>query len=320
MSRRCCAPDRSATPGPTLLSPPVRDAGEQHGGHASGERPGGAFAPLLSLPGGVFRMGTRDADAFPDDGEGPVREVSVEPFRISATAVSHAEFRAFADATGYRTEAERFGYSFVFRGCVTAEARERAESVPGADWWLAVPGAWHREPEGPGSRSDDRLDHPVTHVSWHDARAYCAWSGTRLPTEAEWEYAARGGLDQARHPWGDEPPAPDRAVIFRGTFPDAPTAPVGTAPVRSLAPNGFGLHHAVGNVWEWTADRFSPGSPARALRGGSHLCHASYCNRYRCSARTSNTPDASTGHTGFRVAASGDGSRNSSRLPTGSVA
>ncbi|MFE5792228.1 formylglycine-generating enzyme family protein [Streptomyces sp. NPDC056503] len=240
---------------------------------------------------------------FPEDGEGPVRTVEVAPFRIAATAVSHAEFRAFADATGYRTDAERFGSSFVFRGSATAEARERAESVPGADWWLAVPGAWHRAPEGPGSHSDDRLDHPVTHVSWRDAQAYCAWSGTRLPTEAEWEYAARGGLDQARHPWGDEPPTPDRVVIFRGGFPDHPTAPVGTAPVRSLTPNGHGLYHAVGNVWEWTADRFAPGSAARALRGGSHLCHASYCNRYRCSARTGNTPDSSTGHTGFRVTA-----------------
>ncbi|MFF0275705.1 formylglycine-generating enzyme family protein [Streptomyces sp. NPDC004330] len=278
-------------------------AGAQGGGDASGVRQVSAFAPLLSLSGGAFRMGTADEDVYPEDGEGPVRTVVVAPFRIAATAVSHHEFRTFVRATGYRTDAERFGYSFVFRGSVGAEAEERAEPVPGADWWLAVPGAWHGEPEGPGSRSDDRLDHPVIHVSWNDAQAYCAWSGSRLPSEAEWEYAARGGLDQARHPWGDEPPTPDRVVIFRGEFPDRPAARVGTAPVRSLAPNGHGLHHAVGNVWEWTAGAFAAGSPSKALRGGSHLCHASYCNRYRCSARTANTPESSTGHIGFRVAA-----------------
>ncbi|MFB6625597.1 formylglycine-generating enzyme family protein [Streptomyces sp. NPDC056374] len=303
MSRDCCAPDRTAAREAHLLPLLAPADRRQCGDHASGEREAGAFAPLLPLPGGVFRMGTADRDVFPEDGEGPVRAVTVAPFRIAATAVSHAEFRTFAAATGYRTDAERFGHSFVFRGCATAEARRRAAPVPGADWWLAVPGAWHREPEGPGSSSDGRLDHPVTHVSWNDAQAYCAWSGSRLPTEAEWEYAARGGLDQARHPWGDAPPTPDRAVIFRGEFPDRPTAAVGTAPVRSLAPNGHGLHHAVGNVWEWTADRFAPHSPARALRGGSHLCHVSYCNRYRCSARTANSPDSSTGHIGFRGAA-----------------
>ncbi|MEV6104183.1 formylglycine-generating enzyme family protein [Streptomyces sp. NPDC051940] len=304
MTRPCCTPGRDARPA-SLTVPlsviPAERPGVLPVGAGGGDL--APFASLLPLPGGSYRMGTADPAAFPDDGEGPVREVTLAPFRISATAVTHAEFRAFTEATGYRTEAEVFGYSFVFRGVVPAHLRPTAEPVPGSDWWLAVPGAWHGRPEGPGTTSDDRLGHPVTHVSWHDALAYCAWSGTRLPTEAEWEYAARGGLDQARYPWGDEPPTPERVTIFRGDFPDRPATRVGTTPARSHAPNAFGLYQAVGNVWEWTADRFTPGSPARTLRGGSHLCHASYCNRYRCSARTSNTPDTSTGHTGFRVAA-----------------
>jgi formylglycine-generating enzyme required for sulfatase activity len=155
----------------------------------------------------------------------------------------------------------------------------------------------------------------VVHVSWNDAIAYCAWSGARLPTEAEWEYAARGGLVQARYPWGDEltPHGRHRCNIWQGRFPELNTAEdgyLGTAPVKSFPPNGFGLYEVAGNVWEWTADRFDePGAEpgAQVIRGGSYLCHASYCNRYRVSARTGNTPDSSAGNTGFRLAAD-DGS------------
>jgi formylglycine-generating enzyme required for sulfatase activity len=148
------------------------------------------------------------------------------------------------------------------------------------------------------------------HVSWHDAAAFCAWAGTRLPTEAEWEYAARGGLEQARYPWGDEltPGGRHRCNIWQGRFPDVNTEDdgyLGTAPVTRYAPNGYGLHNMAGNVWEWTADRFSPGGDQepRAMRGGSYLCHASYCNRYRVAARTANTPDSSAGNVGFRIVA-----------------
>ena len=152
-------------------------------------------------------------------------------------------------------------------------------------------------------------DHPVVHVSRLDAQAYCAWAGVRLPTEAEWERAARGGLEQARYAWGDDltPGGEHRANIWQGTFPTNNTGDdgwAGTCPVDTYAPNGFGLYNMAGNVWEWTSGAFSPGGldGLVPMRGGSHLCHASYCDRYRVAARTANTPDASSGHLGFRVA------------------
>ncbi|GAA1806945.1 formylglycine-generating enzyme family protein [Brevibacterium celere] len=147
-------------------------------------------------------------------------------------------------------------------------------------------------------------DHPVTHVTRRDAEAYAAWVGARLPTEAEWEYAARGGLDQQPYPWGSdrEPGGVPRMKTFVGTFPDGPTEPVGTVAADAFAPNGFGLHNMTGNVWEWTSGVVAPHDDRAVLRGGSHLCHASYCRRYRTSARTAVTPDTSLAHTGFRLA------------------
>jgi len=195
-------------------------------------------------------------------------------------------------------------------------------SSGGAQWWLGVDGASWKEPEGPGSTIDGRLDHPVIHISWNDAEAFCAWSGTRLPTEAEWEYAARGGLDQNRYAWGDElmPDGKHHCNIWQGTFPEKNSKADGylaTAPVDAYEPNGFGLYNVSGNVWEWCGDWWSPGphptenvvdpmgpdtGDGRVMRGGSYLCHKSYCNRYRVGARSTNTPDSSTGNMGFRVA------------------
>ena len=265
---------------------------------------------LLPLRGGTFSMGSDSADAVPGDGEGPVREVSVEPFAIDAHCVSNERFAAFVDATGHVTDAERFGWSFVFEGFLPADLRD-ADRVVDAPWWAAVGGAGWRAPEGPGSDLSGRADHPVVHVSCNDALAYCLWAQVRLPTEAEWEYAARGGLHRARYAWGDDllPDGRHACNIWQGSFPSTNTLEdgwFGTAPVDAFEPNAFGLFNVAGNVWEWTSDPWSVGTRvdpgARVIRGGSYLCHASYCNRYRVSARTLSTPDSSTGHQGFRVA------------------
>ncbi|WP_351226034.1 formylglycine-generating enzyme family protein [Streptomyces sp. NPDC002133] len=247
-------------------------------------------------------MGSDDSP-YPADGEGPAREVRVDAFTISATTVTNTEFAAFADATGYRTDAERFGWSFVFGGLLPDDfPPTRAPAA--TPWWRQVHGAYWRHPEGPGSDVLGRMDHPVVHVSHNDALAYCRWSGARLPTEAEWEYAARGGLESEPYPWGDErdPAGEYRMNIFRGAFPHRNTAAdgySGTCPVDAFPPNGYGLFNTTGNVWEWCAGLFAPG--ARVLKGGSHMCHESYCLRYRTSARMGNTPDSSSGNTGFRV-------------------
>lgn len=283
------------------------------------------------IPGGPSLMGGDDPDAFPDDGEGPIREVDLRPFYIDAKAVTNTQFATFVKATGYVTEAERFGWSFVFEGFVAPTARAHVidATVPGAPWWLGVRDATWRAPEGPGTDVAHRANHPVVHVSWNDAAAFAEWAGKRLPTEAEWEKAARGGLEHATYPWGDEfmPRGRHRCNTWQGSFPARNTGDDGflrTAPVDAFRPNGFGLFNTSGNVWEWCADWFStdwhsqarpdtrenPTGPAdgtaRVIRGGSYMCHRSYCNRYRVAARTSNTPDTSTGHTGFRCAAAAD--------------
>lgn len=264
---------------------------------------------MVELPADRFLMGNEDAEANPGDGEGPVREIDVAGFRIDPTVVTNAKFATFVKATGYVTEAERFGWSFVFHQFVPAELdRTITRAAAETPWWLPVEGAYWRAPEGPGSGIGDRSNHPVVHVSWNDAQAYCAWSGARLPSEAEWEYAARGGLVQARYPWGDEltPKGRHRCNIWQGTFPTHNSGDDGfhgTAPVKSFPPNGFGLYQVAGNVWEWCADQQDGAPESRAMRGGSYLCHKSYCNRYRVAARTTNTVDSSSGNIGFRVAA-----------------
>lgn len=266
---------------------------------------------MVELAGGVFAMGSEDADVNPGDAEGPVRPVAVDAFRVATTTVTNAEFERFVKATAYRTQAEEFGWSYVFRLLVGERAQVRG-SAAGTPWWLAVDGASWRHPEGPGSTLTDRRDHPVVHVSHVDAAAYCAWSGTRLPTETEWEYAARGGLDGARYAWGDEltPGGRHMCNIWQGFFPHVNTVEdgyVGTAPAKSFPPNGYGLYNVAGNVWEWTASPWDAVSrDVWVVRGGSYLCHASYCNRYRVAARTRNTGDSSSGNTGFRVVADVD--------------
>ena len=276
---------------------------------------------LVRLAGGSFRMGAEGDGTYPADGEGPVHRVRLSPFSIAAHAVSNDDFAAFVDATGHVTEAERFGWSFVFAGLLPDDF-ETTRGVAAAPWWRQVAGADLRHPEGPPSDIRDRGEHPVVHVSWNDAWAYCTWTGTRLPSEAEWEFAARGGLEDRRFPWGDElAPGGEHAMnVFQGTFPARNTCAdgyAGTAPVGAFPPNGYGLYNTTGNVWEWCSDWFSPDSyratprtdpqgPAsgthRVMRGGSYLCHDSYCNRYRVAARSANTPDSSTGNLGFRVA------------------
>jgi formylglycine-generating enzyme len=222
--------------------------------------------------------------------------------------VSNADFAAFVAESGYITEAERFGSSFVFGGLLPDDFPP-TQGVAGAPWWRLVERADWAHPEGPQSDVRDRQAHPVVHVSHADASAFCAWAGKRLPTEPEWEYAARGGLVGQPFPWGAElePGGVHRMNVFQGRFPDHNAAADGwhgTCPVDAFPPNAYGLHNMTGNVWEWCAGDFGPPRPChRSTRGGSYLCHASYCRRYRVSARQGLPPDSSTGNIGFRCAA-----------------
>ncbi|HUE25336.1 MAG TPA: formylglycine-generating enzyme family protein [Solirubrobacteraceae bacterium] len=276
---------------------------------------------MIPLPGGAVVIGSDDRSAYPDDGETP-REIEISPFMIDARAVSNSDFAAFISATDHVTEAERFGWSFVFGGLLPEDiAATRA--VAAAPWWRQVYEADWRHPEGPQSDVAERADHPVVHVSFNDALSYCAWAGKRLPTEAEWEFAARGGLPGGVYPWGDErePEGEHRMNVWQGRFPSENTVAdgyYGTCPADAFPPNGYGVYNATGNVWEWTADwfdqsfrardhRIDPAGPPtgthRVQKGGSYLCHASYCRRYRVAARQGNEPDSSTGNLGFRCAA-----------------
>jgi sulfatase modifying factor 1 len=275
----------------------------------------------VQLTGGAFQMGDAFGEGYPSDGEVPVHEVRVPPFRIDPTPVTNTMFAKFAAETGYRTEAEQYGTSAVFHLLLNAPREDVLGAAERAPWWLNVRGADWAHPGGTSSHWTDVADHPVVHVSHHDALAYCSWAGRRLPTEAEWEFAARGGLAGKRYAWGDDltPGGEHRCNIWQGTFPGRNTVQdgfLGTAPVKSFAPNGYGLYETAGNVWEWCADWFLPkyyrNSPVdnpqgptigagRVMRGGSYLCHDSYCNRYRVAARTSNTPESSSGNCGFRT-------------------
>ncbi|XP_077324076.1 formylglycine-generating enzyme [Lithobates pipiens] len=304
--------------------------GGAHGEHAhhqdtafkysreANERRGG----MVLLPSGVFTMGTDDP-GIPPDGESPARRVHIDSFYMDMYEVSNAEFSRFVESSGHVTEAETFGDSFVFEGLLSEEVKSGIDqAVAAAPWWLPVKGANWRHPEGPDSDIADRLDHPVLHVSWNDAVSFCSWAGKRLPTEAEWEYACRGGLENRLFPWGNklEPKGQHHANVWQGDFPTTNTAEDGyvkTSPVTAFPPNGFGLYNMVGNAWEWTADWWTtqhsadeahnPKGPIsgkdRVKKSGSYMCHKSYCYRYRCAARSQNTPDSSASNLGFRCAA-----------------
>lgn len=274
---------------------------------------------VVSIPGGKALVGT-DTPHIPNDGESPLRRLNVKPFSMAATAVTNAQFEAFVDATGFVTEAERFGWSFVFWSEVP-EQTGATLGVQGIEWWRRVEGANWRAINGPeGSLDCFRPDYPVVHVSWNDARAFANWVGGRLPTEAEWEHAARAGMGDVKFPWGNDEPDDQSHFpcnIWQGQFPDKNDKLDGfgtTAPAQSFEPNGYGLYNMVGNVWEWTQDTYKIRSLKKSVterlkamkgykvsKGGSFLCHKSYCYRYRIAARSGSSPDSSTTHQGFRV-------------------
>ena len=278
---------------------------------------------MTRVDGGSFLMGSEDF--YPE--EGPVRRVEVEGFWIDEHPVTVAEFRRFVKATGYVTVAERpldpADYpdaepsALVPGALVFRPSRGPVDLRDFRNWWAYVPGTTWQRPEGPASDTYTRGRHPVTQVAYEDAQAYAAWAGKALPTEAEWEYAARGGLEGAVFAWGDEF-APRMANTWQGEFPWQNLLEdgyAGTSPVGSFPPNGYGLYDMTGNVWEWTVDDASVNAtarpccaptesgehiPRRVIKGGSHLCAPSYCLRYRPAARQFEAVDTSTGHIGFR--------------------
>ncbi len=286
---------------------------------------------VVALPGGTYRMGS--PDFYPE--EAPVHDVTVAPFAIERHPVTNAQFAEFVAATGHVTVAEQQLDPAAFPG-VPAD-----ELVPGSlvfqptagpvdlrdwrQWWTWVPGASWKHPKGPGSTFEDLPDHPVVQVAYPDAAAYAAWAGRRLPTEEQWEYAARAGATSA-YAWGDDvrPGGALMANTWQGAFPyrnDGALGWAGTSPVGTFPANGFGLLDMIGNVWEWTATRYAPrhrahpevsgccpapgGDPSvnQVLKGGSHLCAPEYCHRYRPAARSPQSQDSSTTHIGFRCVA-----------------
>jgi formylglycine-generating enzyme len=298
---------------------------------------------MVRLPGGTFRMGSDNH--YPE--EAPAHEVTVDAFWIDPAPVTNRDFLRFVNATGYVTFAELKPDAADYPGALPHMLRagslvftpphDVVDLRDWSQWWNFKFGANWRRPDGPRSSIAGRHDHPAVHVAYRDAEAYAAWAGKELPTEAEWEFAARGGLDGAEFAWGDElmPGGKPVANTWQGNFPLENLASDGyerTSPVRAFPPNGHGLYDMIGNVWEWTADWFSPqhqdgpanaccipqnprggareGSydprqpeiaiPRKVLKGGSHLCAPNYCRRYRPAARHAQPVDTSTSHVGFR--------------------
>lgn len=314
----CCVPAAPRGHHPVVAVPPASGCYTAPGG---GSIIAALYTRAVAIPGGSVRIGTKDVQ-IPADGEGPRRQARVPAFLLDRYAVTNRDFAAFQADTNYMTEAERYGWSFVFDGLLGDE-RANGRTAPDVPWWIAIDGACWAAPEGPGSSTAGRENHPVVHVSWSDAQAFATWAGASLPTEAEWEHAARGGLSDPRYPWGDSNPNDVDFFpcnIWQGRFPEGDLGRdghIGTAPVDAFTANGYGLHQMSGNVWEWSADPFrvrslrksarqrsdqAVANNAKLLKGGSFLCHVSYCWRYRIAARTGNAPDNSSSHTGFRIA------------------
>lgn len=302
-AKPCCVPARAASAKTHQVT--LTDAGRDK-------------SQIVDIPGGRTLWGTA-RPVLPVDGEGPLRKRRLRAFRMDAHTVTVARFAAFVEATGYQTDAERLGDSFVFHALLPPDAPPM-QAVAEVPWWRVAPGASWRAPSGPGTEHLALPDHPVVHVTWNDATAFAKWAGGRLPSEPEWEHAARGGLGDVPYPWGDQDPDETGFFpcnIWQGRFPDHDLGRdgyQGTAPAQSFEPNGYGLYNMVGNVWEYTADPFKVRSLKKSAalahqgktgwklgKGGSFLCHASYCYRYRIAARTGSSPDSSTSHQGFRL-------------------
>lgn len=305
--KSCCSPSREVQDSAAPAAPPEMNARKEQ-----------AALEIADIPGGQALLGT-NRPVSPRDGEGPLRTKKIAPFRMDRATVTKTRFQDFVTDTGYVTEAECIGDSLVFQGLLP-KGTPPSRAVAQTPWWRMIAGANWRNPVGQGSENFLEPDHPVTHVSWNDATAFAHWAGGRLPTEVEWEHAARGGLGDVPFPWGEAEPNDSDFFpcnIWQGRFPGQNTARdgyVGTAPAQSFAPNGYGLFNMVGNVWEMTSDIFKVRSLKkdvaaahagkkgyRLSKGGSFLCHRSYCYRYRIAARNSTSPDTSTSHIGFRL-------------------
>lgn len=316
----CCTPSREGN----LSVPSDIDMLRQQSAASLGSK-----EDMVLIKAGSYKIGYEGPEARESDGEGPVREVSLDSYWLDTTAVSNAQFEAFVQSTGYVTESEKFGWAHVFIGQLPVSKQRKlrlTQTVAGLQWWYAIEGAYWRKPEGAGSNIKRRMDHPVVSVSWNDALAFANWAGKRLPTEAEWEVAARGPDNvSSMYPWGNdlEPGGKHRCNVWQGDFPTKNTVDDGyewTAPVTAYRRQKGGFYNLIGNVWEWCSDWFSPSwhctenqftriNPSgpqsgenKVIKGGSFLCHDSYCNRYRLGARTANAPESATTNLGFRCA------------------
>ncbi|KAM9331788.1 inactive C-alpha-formylglycine-generating enzyme 2 [Pholidichthys leucotaenia] len=278
--------------------------------------PFSAADEMVNIPGGKMLMGTSVADGR--DGQSRRKEVHLQPFKLDKYPVTNSMFRDFVRDQKYKTEAETFGWSFVFQDFVSEELKKRVtQRIESAPWWLPIERVFWRQPAGPGSGIRDRLDFPVVQVSWNDAQAFCQWKGKRLPMEEEWEWAARGGLQGRTYPWGNKFQA-NRTNLWQGLFPHEDTAEDGyhgISPVTAFPPqNNYGLYDMMGNTWEWTSTPFPAARPMYVLRGASWIDTMDGLANHmaRITTRMGNTPDSASDNLGFRCAAS-DGQKQGKR-------